>query len=66
MGPILIRQSELDSVGFQGYFPDASWSVRRGVASLVLRARGDVQTALLLELNNPVAIAKITYVNDRA
>lgn len=66
MGPILIRQTELDALGYQGFFPDASWSDRRGLASLVLRARGDIQTALLLELNNPVAIAKITYVNDRA
>jgi len=61
---ILIRQSELNRLGYSGNFATATWLVRRNLASLVLRARGDIQTALLLELNNPVAIAKITYVND--
>jgi hypothetical protein len=61
---ILIRQSELIQLGYSGDFASANWATRRNLASLVLRRRGDIQTALLLELNNPVAIAKITYVND--
>jgi hypothetical protein len=61
---ILIRQSELNRLGYPGDFATDTWLNRRNVASLVLRARGDIQTALLLELNNPVAIAKITYAND--
>ncbi len=61
---ILIRKSELQALGFFGNFEDLNWLTRRNLSALVLRNRGDVAGALLLELNNPNAIAKITFVND--
>jgi len=59
-----IRQSELNKVGFTGYFPALSWNQRKQVAALTLNAVGRMQDAFLLEINNVNAVRGITYVAD--
>lgn len=59
-----IRQSELNAVGFTGYFPSLSWNQRKQVATLVLNRVGRTQDAFLLEINNVNAVRGITYVAD--
>ena len=61
---ILIRQSELDALGFCGDFPTSDWRTKRTWAAAVCHNRDDSTTAFMIEMNNVVAIAKITYVND--
>jgi hypothetical protein len=61
---ILIRQSELNAAGFRGDFPSSDMRTQRNWASIVCRNRGDNDQAFMLEMNNVLAISKITYVND--
>ena len=57
-----IRQSELNAVGFTGYFPALSWRDRKEVAALTLNRVCRRQDAFLLEINNVNAVRGITYV----
>mgnify|MGYP000081173087 FL=1 len=59
-----IRQSELNAVGFTGYFPALSWRQRKEVAAMTLNRVGRRQDAFLLEINNVNAVQGITYVAD--
>ena len=59
-----IRQSELNAIGFTGYFPALSWNERKMVATMVLNRVGRRQDAFLLEINNVNAVNGITYVAD--
>ena len=59
-----IRQSELNAVGFTGYFPALSWNQRKQIATLTLNRVGRTQDAFLLEINNVNAVRGITYVAD--
>jgi hypothetical protein len=59
-----IRQSELNAVGFTGYFPALDWNRRKQVAALTLNRVGRTQDAFLLEINNVNAVRGITYVAD--
>jgi dihydrodipicolinate synthase/N-acetylneuraminate lyase len=61
---LTIRQSELNAVGFTGYFPTLSWNQRKQVAALTLNRVGRTQDAFLLEINNVNAVRGITYVAD--
>lgn len=65
MTTFAVRQSTLNQIG-QGHLDFASlpWSMRRDVASLALRAQGDTNAAMLLELNNPIACNSIVYIRD--
>lgn len=62
--PIYIRQSELNRVGFGGNFMTLRYYEKKRIAALTLSAVGRVSEATLLELNNPNAVASITYIND--
>lgn len=65
MNKILVRQSELDALGFRGVdFVRLDRYSRRNLAAQVCAARGDTQNAFLLEINNPLAIDAIVYVRD--
>jgi len=59
-----IRQSELNAVGFTGYFPGLSYNERKQVAAMTLNRVGRKQDAFLLEINNVLAVRGITYVAD--
>lgn len=61
---IAIRQSELNRIGFTGNFNLLRREDRKKIAALTLSAVGRTQEAFLLEINNPNAVASITYVND--
>jgi hypothetical protein len=59
-----IRQSELNAVGFTGYFPALDYRQRKEVAAMTLNRVGRRQYAFLLEINNVNAVRGITYVAD--
>lgn len=59
-----IRQSELNAVGFTGYFPALNWRQRKEVAAMTLNRVGRRQDAFLLEINNVNAVQGVTYVAD--
>ena len=59
-----IRQSELNAVGFTGYFPTLDYRQRKEVAAMTLNRVGRRQDAFLLEINNVNAVRGITYVAD--
>ena len=59
-----IRQSELNAVGFTGYFPALDWNQRKQIAAMTLNRVGRKSEALLLEINNVTAVRGITYVAD--
>ena len=59
-----IRQSELNAVGFTGYFPALDYRQRKQVAAMTLNRVGRTQDAFLLEINNVNAVRGITYVAD--
>ena len=59
-----IRQSELNAVGFTGYFPALDYRQRKEVAAMTLNKVGRRQDAFLLEINNVNAVRGITYVAD--
>ena len=59
-----IRQSELNAVGFTGYFPALDYRQRKEVAAMTLNRVGRRQDAFLLEINNVNAVRGITYVDD--
>jgi hypothetical protein len=59
-----IRQSELNAVGFTGYFPALDYRQRKEVAAMTLNRVGRRQDAFLLEINNVNAVRGITYVAD--
>ena len=59
-----IRQSELNAVGFTGYFPALDYRQRKEVAAMTLNKVGRRQDAFLLEINNVNAVQGITYVAD--
>ena len=59
-----IRQSELNAVGFTGYFPALDYRQRKEVAAMTLNRVGRTQDAFLLEINNVNAVRGITYVAD--
>ena len=59
-----IRQSELNVVGFTGYFPALDYRQRKEVAAMTLNKVGRRQDAFLLEINNVNAVRGITYVAD--
>lgn len=59
-----IRQSELNAVGFTGYFPALDYRQRKEVAAMTLNRVGRRQDAFLLETNNVNAVRGITYVAD--
>lgn len=61
---LLIRQSELNAVGFTGYFPALDYRQRKEVAAMTLNKVGRRQDAFLLEINNVNAVRGITYVAD--
>lgn len=61
---IPIRQTELNRIGFTGDFNALRYYDRKNVAALALNAAGRKQEAFLLEINNPNAIAGITYILD--
>ena len=65
MTSFAVKQSTLNAIGY-GYvdFPSLTWSQRRDLASLALRAQGQEQAAMLLELNNPLACNSIVYIRD--
>ena len=58
------RQSELNAVGFTGYFPALDYRQRKEVAAMTLNRVGRRQDAFLLEINNVNAVRGITYVAD--
>jgi hypothetical protein len=59
-----IRQSELNAVGFTGYFPALDYRQRKEVAAMTLSQVGRRQDAFLLEINNVNAVRGITYIAD--
>ena len=59
-----IRQSELNAVGFTGYFPALDYRQRKEVAAMTLNKVGRRQDAFLLEINNVNAVRGITYIAD--
>ncbi len=59
-----IRQSELNAIGFTGYFPALSYNQRKQIAALTLNCVGRKSDAFLLEINNVNAVRGITYVAD--
>jgi dihydrodipicolinate synthase/N-acetylneuraminate lyase len=59
-----IRQSELNAVGFTGYFPALDYRQRKEVAAMTLNTVGRRQDAFLLEINNVNAVRGITYIAD--
>lgn len=59
-----IRQSELNAVGFAGYFPALNYNERKQVAAMTLSRVGRKSDAFLLEINNVNAVRGITYVAD--
>jgi hypothetical protein len=59
-----IRQSELNAVGFTGYFPALDYRQRKEVAAMTLNRVGRRQDAFLLEINNVNAVRGITYIAD--
>jgi len=59
-----IRQSELNAVGFTGYFPALDYRQRKEVAAMTLNRVGRRQDAFLLEINNVNAVRGIIYVAD--
>lgn len=59
-----IRQSELNAVGFAGYFPALNYNQRKQVAAMTLNRVGRKSDAFLLEINNVNAVRGITYVAD--
>jgi hypothetical protein len=59
-----IRQSELNAVGFTGYFPALDYRQRKEVAAKTHNRVGRRQDAFLLEINNVNAVRGITYVAD--
>ncbi len=59
-----IRESELRQVGSLIPWGLMSWQERQRTAAVILRARGDSQTAFLVEINNPIANASFVYVKD--
>jgi hypothetical protein len=59
-----IRQSELNAVGFTGYFPALGYRQRKEVAAMTLNRVGRRQDAFLLEINNVNAVRGITYIAD--
>jgi hypothetical protein len=59
-----IRQSELNAVGFSGYFPALGYCERKQVAAMTLNRVGRKSDAFLLEINNVNAVRGITYVAD--
>ncbi len=61
---IPIHQSELNAVGFPGYFPNLPYSQRIKVAAAVLDRVGRDEEAFLLQINNFNAIQGIVYVAD--
>lgn len=61
---IPIRQSELNRIAFAGNFNALPYYTRKNIAALALNAAGRRQEAFLLEINNPNAIAGITYILD--
>ena len=58
------RPSELNAVGFTGYFPALDYRQRKEVAAMTLNRVGRRQDAFLLEINNVNAVRGITYVAD--
>lgn len=62
---IEITQSALNATGFAGIdFPNLSESARKNVAAQVCSRLGDSANAMLLEINNPIAVNSIYYVRD--
>lgn len=62
---IYVRQSELNRAGLVlSSFPDLPQSERKLWAIRALLASGRTREATLLEINNVVAVAGITYLND--
>ena len=59
-----IRQSELNAVGFAGYFPALNYNQRKQIAAMTLKRVGRKSDAFLLEINNVNAVRGITYVAD--
>lgn len=61
---IEVKQSELARIGIRLPLFALGYRDRLAATAQVLRNRGDNRTALLIELNNPVALNSIRYVND--
>jgi len=61
---IPVYQSDLNRMGITIPWGNISRPDRQRIASIALRERGDNRTAFLLEINNPNAVAAITYVNN--
>lgn len=60
----VITQSAMNRLGFNAPWSAYGYRTQLDIAARVLRATGRTDDALLIELNNPVAIAKIRYVAD--
>ena len=61
---IRVSQSELLAIGFDGDFPSLGFYDKARVAARALLNSGRERDAFLLEINNPSAIAGLTYVAD--
>jgi hypothetical protein len=60
----VITQSAMNRLGFHAPWQAYGYRDQLDIAARVLRASDKPNDALLIEFNNPVAIAKIRYVND--
>ena len=59
-----VRQSQLNQFGIVQDFPKLDWRNRRNLAIWIFLHTGRTSEAQFLEMNNPLAIAKVTYVQD--
>lgn len=61
---IVVNQSDLNRLGVRTPWNGMGYRERLAVTARVLRSKADLSNALLIEMNNPNAIASIRYVND--